>query len=177
MRVLAGCLCSDAPLISVSGGMLARGPEAIQYCMPSISHSAGPGVVLPAVELDTNEGAAPVILYPYMFFKNMSLVKLAFPTTATLFTVHKWPTKHALRQTANLPNKSLFVPTVYLRRKVAFTPILFVLPRPVDLSKSYLLCLNPLKLLLLYFGILQRLTRIIALLRKYFTKPGAPLEA
>ena len=34
--------------------------------------------------------------------------------------------KHASRQTANLPNQSLFVPAVYPRRKLAFTSIYLV---------------------------------------------------
>ena len=54
--------------------------------------------------------------------------------------------KHALRQTANLPSQSLLVPAVYHRRKLTFTPILFVLP--VGLSKWSLLCLNPVQLFL-----------------------------
>ena len=56
--------------------------------------------------------------------------------------------KHALRQTANLPKQSLFISAVYLRRKVTFTPILFVLP--VHLSKLSLLCLYPAQLLLCF---------------------------
>ena len=67
-------------------------------------------------------------VFPPRFFVNF-----VFSTAAAiLFTVHKWPMKHALRLTANLPNQSLFVPAVYRRRKLTFTPILFVLP--VDLS-------------------------------------------
>ena len=79
----------------------------------------------------------------------MFFVKNVFSTTAMLFTVYIRPMKHALRQTANLPNQSLFIPTFYLTRKLTFTPILFVLP--VDLSKKSLLCLNPVKIFL-YFG-------------------------
>ena len=75
-------------------------------------------------------------------------MKLVSSTTATLFTVYKWPMKNALRQTANLPNQSLFVAAVYLRRKLTFTPILFALP--VDLSNYSFLCLNPLKLFLCF---------------------------
>ena len=66
------------------------------------------------------------------FFSHVFFVKFVFSTAAILFTVYKWPMKHALRQTANLPNQSLFVPAVYLGRKLTFTPILCVLP---DLSK------------------------------------------
>ena len=68
----------------------------------------------------------------HVFFA-MFLVKFVLFTAAILFTVYKWPMKHALRRTANLPNQSLFVPAVYLRRKLTFTPILFVLA--VGLSK------------------------------------------
>ena len=57
--------------------------------------------------------------------------------------------KHALRQTVNLPNQSLFaVPAVYLTTKLTIAPILFVLP--VDLSKLSLLCLNLEKLLTVF---------------------------
>ena len=63
----------------------------------------------------------------------MFFVKFVSSTAAILFTVYKWPMKHVLRRTANLPNQSLFVPAVYLKRKLPFTPILFV--PPIDLSK------------------------------------------
>ena len=52
------------------------------------------------------------------------------------------------RHTKYVPNQSLFVSAVYLRRKLTFTPIFFVLPAD---HPKYALCLNPVELFL-YFG-------------------------
>ena len=69
-----------------------------------------------------------------MFF----FVKFVISTAGGLFPVYKKPVKHVLRQTAYLPNQSLFVSAVYLGRKLTFTPIFFVVP--VDHTKYALLC-------------------------------------
>ena len=67
---------------------------------------------------------APILFTVYKWPMKHSLRQTAnLPNTAPiLFTVYKWPMKHSSRQTANLPNQSLFVPAVYLTRKLTFTP-------------------------------------------------------
>ena len=82
--------------------------------------------------------------------------------------------KHALRQTAYLPNQSIFVSAVYHRTKLTFTPICFFLP--VDHPKYALFCLNLVKLFL-FFLIVQPLTHIITSLSSCFTERGAPVDA
>ena len=83
-----------------------------------------------------------------MFFP-IFVVKFVFFTAAIVFTAYKWPMKHAFRQTANLPNQSLLVPVVYLRRKVTFTPSYSYYQQICPSNPC--LCLNPVKLFL-YFG-------------------------
>ena len=80
---------------------------------------------------------------------SLFICKICLSIAPIVFPVYKWPMKHALRQMAYLPNQNLFVSAVYLRRKLTFTLIFFVLP--VDHAKYVLLCLNPVKLFP-YFG-------------------------
>ena len=71
--------------------------------------------------------SAAAILYSCMLFC-VFVVKCVFSTTAIPFAVLLLRMKHALRQTANLSNQSLFVHAVCLEKKIAFTPTLFELP-------------------------------------------------
>ena len=55
-------------------------------------------------------------------FSPCFFVKFVFSTAAILCTVYNRPMKHALRQTANLPNQGLFVPAVLSYSKANIHP-------------------------------------------------------
>ena len=111
---------------------------------------------------------------PLVFFR-VFFLQCVF-STAILFTVRRWPTKHALRQTATLPHLNLFVNAIHQVSSKKARIHLHLL-RTTSRSVHVILVLFESRKAIPAFVIQRPLTRINALLRYCFTKPGAPLEA